>query len=241
MINPNFFFHFFWAVVLFRSCAYIGKGSYNTSMSDWDAESDDGAPSTSIPSATTAPIAAAAPVTASYGRRKFEDEDVEDKVVDDWEEEEEEQEKPDVSALQPLKKKSTVKQKIKEREEEEKRRAELGLDSEEEYEDDPVDRRKRERAAQIEADMANAANLFGTTKITQGEWSGRAALRRQLLNPNPIPLCRRRSRSVQECETGVKGRLGEAGNRRLHCCSQISLYQGWIWKALYSALQQAAL
>lgn len=47
---------------------------------------------------------------------------------DDWEEEEAAPAKPDVSHLNPIKKKTSVKQKIKEKEEEERRRAELGLD-----------------------------------------------------------------------------------------------------------------
>lgn len=73
-----------------------------------------------------------------------------------------------MSSLQPIKKKSTVKQKIKEREEEEKRRAELGEESDDDILEDPLEKRRRERAAQIEADIANAANLLGTSKI-QGE------------------------------------------------------------------------
>jgi translation initiation factor 3 subunit J len=74
-----------------------------------------------------------------------------------------------VSNLAPMKKKSTVKQKIKEREERERRQAELGLDSdddEEDEEEDPLERRKREREAQIKADVENAANLLGTSKIS---------------------------------------------------------------------------
>lgn len=102
----------------------------------------------------------------AYGRKRFDDEDVEDEVNSDWDAEEEEPEKPDVSNLAPIKKKSTVKQKIKEREERERRQAELGLDSDEEEEDeDPLERRRREREAQIKADVENAANLLGTSKI----------------------------------------------------------------------------
>jgi len=60
-------------------------------------------------------------------RRKFEDEDAEDEVKDDWEASDSE---PEVvtSAPVPAKKKGTVKQKIAEKEAEEKRRRELGLD-----------------------------------------------------------------------------------------------------------------
>jgi translation initiation factor 3 subunit J len=92
-------------------------------------------------------------------------------VKDDWEEDEAEEERPDVSSLQPIKKKSTVKQKIKEREEEEKRRAELGLDSDDELDDDPLEKRRREKEAQLEADIANAASLLGTSKISQGKYA----------------------------------------------------------------------
>lgn len=95
---------------------------------------------------------------------------MEDEIQDDWEQEEEEV-KPDVSSLQPIKKKSTVKQKIKDREAEEKRRAELGLESDEEEDDEetPAERRRREKEAQIEADVANAANLLGVSRIQNGE------------------------------------------------------------------------
>lgn len=106
---------------------------------------------------------------------------MEEEIQDDWEQDEEET-KPDVSSLQPIKKKSTVKQKIKEREEEERRRAELGLDSEEEEDDDeetPAERKRREKAAQIEADVANAANLLGVSRISSGKYIGRSTAERQ--------------------------------------------------------------
>lgn len=79
-----------------------------------------------------------------------------------------------MSSLQPIKKKGTVKQKIKEREEQERRRAELGLGSEDEddEEDEQMDlaeRRRMEKEAQIKADVENAANLLGTAKMASDE------------------------------------------------------------------------
>lgn len=109
------------------------------------------------------------PAAPAYGRKRFDDEDVEDDVKDDWDDDEEEPAKPDVSNLQPIKKKSTIKQKIKEREEREKQRAEMGSDSEEDEEEDPIERKRREKEAQIKADVENAANLLGTSKIAADE------------------------------------------------------------------------
>lgn len=134
-----------------------------------DASSDDGnAPvSKSAAVAGTTTKTYTAPSVPTYSRKRFDDEDVEEDVKDDWDAEDEEPEKPDVSNLVPIKKKSTVKQKIKEREERERQKAELGQESdEEEEEEDPAERRRREREAQIKADVENAANLLGTSKIT---------------------------------------------------------------------------
>lgn len=126
-------------------------------------------------------VKAAAP---TYGRKKFDDEDVEDDIKDDWDAEDEEPEKPDVTLLQPIKKKSTVKQKIREREERERERAALGLSSEDEEDDeeDPLERRRREKEAQIKADVDNAANLLGTSKIGADDEVLSAALKPKKLS-----------------------------------------------------------
>lgn len=139
-----------------------------------DASSDDGAAAAPKVSPKTAKAAAAAAPPPAYGRKRFEDEDAEDEVKDDWDAEEEEPEKPDVSNLQPIKKKGTFKQKIKEREEQDRRRAELGLGSDDDVDDededeDPAERRRREKEAQIKADVENAASLLGTSKISADE------------------------------------------------------------------------
>lgn len=160
-------------------------------MSDWDASSDDGAaakPKAGVKperngshsmTASASQSSAKPQAAGTYGgRKRFDDEDADDEVKDDWDAEDEEPEKPDVSGLQPIKKKSTFKQKLKEREEEERRREELGLASDEEAEEeeeDPLERRRREKEAQIKADVENAANLLGTSKIKDDE--GTASLR----------------------------------------------------------------
>ncbi|KAE8223866.1 hypothetical protein CF319_g3161 [Tilletia indica] len=140
-------------------------------MSDWDADSAD----------EKAPVAAAAaappkptytPAATSTFRRNFDDEE-EDDVKDDWDDDDDEDEKKtaSASAAAPSKKRGTVKQKIAEREAEERRRAERGDNDEDDEdddddEDDPIVRRKREREAQIRADVENAASLLGTSKIS---------------------------------------------------------------------------
>lgn len=62
-----------------------------------------------------------------------------------------------------------MKQKIAEKEEEERLRREQGLDSEEEGEEDwdadPIAKRRMEREAQLKSDVENAANLLGTSKL----------------------------------------------------------------------------
>ncbi|PWN43888.1 translation initiation factor eIF3 subunit [Ceraceosorus guamensis] len=134
-------------------------------MSDWDASSDDGAASKPSVKPAAAPVAR---------RGKFDDEDVEEEVKDDWEEEDE---KPVPAPYVPApKKKGNFKSKIAEKEAEERRRAELGIGSdeelEEEEEEDPAAKRKAERDAQLKADVDNAANLLGVTKVSGATSSG---------------------------------------------------------------------
>ncbi|GAC95979.1 hypothetical protein PHSY_003557 [Pseudozyma hubeiensis SY62] len=124
-------------------------------MSDWENDDE--------PQQPVAP-----PKLTSAGRKKFDDEDVEDEVKDDWEEEDSEPEKPASAVVLPPRKKKSVKQKIAEKEEEERLRREQGLESEEEEEDwdaDPIAKRRMEREAQLKSDVENAANLLGTAKI----------------------------------------------------------------------------
>ncbi|EST09260.1 Eukaryotic translation initiation factor 3 subunit J [Kalmanozyma brasiliensis GHG001] len=125
-------------------------------MSDW--ENDDEPQQVAPP-----------PKLSAAGRKKFDDEDVEDEVKDDWEEDDSEPEAPKTAAVLPPRKKKSVKQKIAEKEEEERVRREQGLDesdeSGEEWDADPIAKRRMEREAQLKSDVENAANLLGTAKI----------------------------------------------------------------------------
>lgn len=129
-------------------------------------------------SATTAAASKPAPAFAgATGRRRFDDEDVEEDVKDDWGASSEEDEAPKAKGTGAAlpKKKLTFKQKIAEKEAEERRRMELGLAHGQDKDDvdvleyDPIAARRAEKAAQIRADVGNAADLLGTTGISDGE------------------------------------------------------------------------
>lgn len=68
-----------------------------------------------------------------------------------------------------------MKQKIAEKEAEERRRRELGIEDKDDYEnlveteEDARERIRREKEAQIEADLDNAATLIGTTSLTSND------------------------------------------------------------------------
>ncbi|CBQ69320.1 conserved hypothetical protein [Sporisorium reilianum SRZ2] len=127
-------------------------------MSDWENDDE--------PQQPVAP-----PKLSAAGRKKFDDEDVEDEVKDDWEEDDSEPEAPKAAVALPPRKKKSVKQKIAEKEEEERLRREAGLDGDDasdsgEWDDDPLAKRRREREAQLKSDVENAANLLGTSKLS---------------------------------------------------------------------------
>ncbi|KAI5477832.1 hypothetical protein MNV49_005916 [Pseudohyphozyma bogoriensis] len=128
--------------------------------SDWDAsDSDSGAAA-----APSKPVAA--PVVASK-KGKFADEDVSDEdVKDDWDASDDEEVKKPVAKpagpAPPIRQKGITKQKIAEREAAEAARAkELAARSA----DSPQERKARERAAMLKADMDNAAALFGGVSV----------------------------------------------------------------------------
>lgn len=77
----------------------------------------------------------------------------------------------------------SFKQKIAEKEELERKRAAgagLGGDDDDAEVDpmeyDPIARKRAERAAQLDADMGNAADLLGTTSIAKGELVGQSSI-----------------------------------------------------------------
>jgi translation initiation factor 3 subunit J len=141
-------------------------------MSDWDASGDE------IPTAKPA-VVIAKPLKKT---NKWEGEDEEnDGPVSDWENSESEVEKPlaPVSNAAPPKKKGTLKAKLAEKE---AARATQAADDDL-YDDDAVldPRAKllRDRQREVESDMKNAADLFGTDS------SGAQIDIKSILNANP--------------------------------------------------------
>lgn len=60
-------------------------------------------------------------------------------------------------------------------------RREQGLDTDEEKEEedwdaDPIAKRRMEREAQLKSDVENAANLLGTAKLSDGKFATRTAI-----------------------------------------------------------------
>ncbi|KDN40169.1 translation initiation factor eIF3 subunit [Tilletiaria anomala UBC 951] len=164
-------------------------------MSDWDASSDE---------ETSKKVTAPSAVT--MGRRRFDDE--EDEVKDDWEEEDEKPQEP--APLAPAKKKGTLKQKLAEKEAAEKRRQELGLESDDENqedEEDPAEKRRLEREAQLKADMDNAANLLGQNRISSSD----DPTLNKLLNAKPVSKEDWDSFSTQLFEQLIKPQTSRTG------------------------------
>jgi len=125
-------------------------------MDDWDDSGDE------ITKKPTTP----AVITAAKKANKWEGEDEEDDgPVSDWENSESEQEKPPApgSNAAPPKKKGTLKAKLAEKE---AARAAKSGDDDELYDEDtvldPRAKALRDKEKELESDMKNAADLFGT-------------------------------------------------------------------------------
>ncbi|KAF9450065.1 translation initiation factor eIF3 subunit [Macrolepiota fuliginosa MF-IS2] len=131
-------------------------------MSDWESDSD-----------TKPSPAAPKPAVAPPKKSKWEGEDEEgDEPVSDWEESSEEEEEDSKSApVAPPKKKGTLKQKLAEKEAEKARKkATDGADSDDaEYDSDdvldPKEKARRDKERQLQADLNNAAELFGAAAL----------------------------------------------------------------------------
>jgi len=124
-------------------------------MADWDDSDDETAKKTTTPA-----------VVAAQKVKKWEGEDEDDDgPVSDWENSESEQEKPaaPVSNAAPPKKKGTLKAKLAEKE---AARAAKPAEDDELYDEDAVlDPRAKalmDKQKELESDMGNAAELFGT-------------------------------------------------------------------------------
>lgn len=146
-------------------------------MSDWDASDDETAKKPTTP----AVVSVKPPVKAN--RWEGEDDD-DDGPVSDWENSESEQEKPQVpgSNAAPPKKKGTLKAKLAEKEA--ARAAKSADDDDDELYDedavlDPRMKALRDKEKELESDMGNAADLFGTDS------SGAQVDIKSILNANP--------------------------------------------------------
>ncbi|BGP13958.1 hypothetical protein JCM10213_005542 [Rhodosporidiobolus nylandii] len=129
--------------------------------SDWDASSDE--------EEVKAPVSAGAPklapvVAAKKGR--FADEDAsDDDTKDDWDVSDDDKPKKPVAFVGSMKNKGATKQKIAAKEAEERKKAEEA--ERKERENDPDALRAKARAAQLAADMDNAASLFGESNLNE--------------------------------------------------------------------------
>jgi translation initiation factor 3 subunit J len=104
-------------------------------------------------------------------KNQWDDEDAEDQVKESWEDSDDEK-KPEVKKAAPvIKKKVPLKQKIAEKlaaEEQKKKELEakkLAGEDVEETEEDAFERKERMRRLELEADMANATDLFSGVSV----------------------------------------------------------------------------
>ncbi|KAG5351468.1 hypothetical protein C0989_006386 [Termitomyces sp. Mn162] len=129
-------------------------------MSDWDDSDNE------TPAAPPAP----APKVATKGNAKWEGEDEDDGApVSDWEASSEEEETPaPVTTAAPPKKKGTLKAKLAEKEAQ-KAAKKASDDDDDEYDSDavlnPRERAKRDKEKELNADLNNAAELFGAAAL----------------------------------------------------------------------------
>ncbi|KAG9296532.1 hypothetical protein G9A89_015124 [Geosiphon pyriformis] len=118
-------------------------------MEDWDKEESD-------PDEVPVPLLIA--------KKKWEDEDVEeDEIKESWEESEEEDGKSKSKpSKEPVKKRIPVEQKIAEREAKNKGIAEKAAEAkQQDFLEDPVERKNRLHQLEVKSDLENAANTFG--------------------------------------------------------------------------------
>ncbi|KAK0236113.1 eukaryotic translation initiation factor 3 subunit J [Armillaria nabsnona] len=129
-------------------------------MSDWEGSDSDTQAKTTGPQAK-------APLTKKPAKGKWEGEDEDDDApVSDWEDSsEEEEEKAPSASVAPPKKKGTLKAKIAEKEAAKAARK----NEEDEYDSDsvldPREKARREKELELNADLNNAAELFGAAAL----------------------------------------------------------------------------
>ncbi|GAA5877364.1 hypothetical protein JCM3774_003573 [Rhodotorula dairenensis] len=126
--------------------------------SDWDASSDEDTKKPAAP-----PIPAIVPKKGRFADEDLSDDDVKDSWdVSDDDDDDSKAKKP-APVVGSMRNKGAVKQKIAAKEQEEARKAEEAERLR--RENDPAALRAKARAAQLQADMDNAADLFGGTSI----------------------------------------------------------------------------
>jgi translation initiation factor 3 subunit J len=103
-------------------------------------------------------------------KNQWDDEDVEDDVKESWEDSDEEEKKKVAKSAPVIKKKVPLKQKIAEKlaaEEQKKKELEAKklAGEDEQEEEDAYERKERLRRMELEADMANATDLFSGVTV----------------------------------------------------------------------------
>jgi translation initiation factor 3 subunit J len=97
----------------------------------------------------------------------------------DWEaSSDEEKEKPTLAQVAPPKKKGTLKQKLAEKEAERQARLAAGEDYDEDAVLDPRAKAHLEKQRELESDLNNATELFGSSVAVKGAWYTNRSLHR---------------------------------------------------------------
>ncbi|RDB25657.1 Eukaryotic translation initiation factor 3 subunit J [Hypsizygus marmoreus] len=134
-------------------------------MSDWEASDSD----TPVTATNSAPAPKSVPKPLPK-KTKWEGEDEEgDEPVSDWEASSDEDEKPSAPApVAPPKKKGTLKAKLAEKEAEKAARK-AAKEEDDEYDSDevldPREKARRDKERELNADLSNAAELFGAAAL----------------------------------------------------------------------------
>lgn len=107
--------------------------------------------------------------TVVAARGKFDDEEDDEGVLDSWDAPSEDESRPAVAVA--TKKKGNIKEALKRREEEHavEEAARLERLANAAPEETPAERRERLKAAELESDLNNAADLFGAAHITEAD------------------------------------------------------------------------
>jgi len=134
-------------------------------MGAWDDESEEEV-------VASKPIKSTIPATLAVPKRRFDGEDEDDEVPDDWDASSDEEEDIPASApVAPPRKKGTLKAVLAAKEAEKARRKAAGEDEEEAEEDeesevDEIEQKRRDKQREIETDILNATSLLNGTSVS---------------------------------------------------------------------------